>query len=54
MIINDDSSVISEQSFLLIDDARGIIYDRHMYTSHRCKPIEGSTEKVNKNGFVVE
>ncbi len=29
-IVNDDSSVISEQSFQLIDDARGIIYDRRM------------------------
>ncbi len=27
MIVNDDSSVISEQSFKLIDDARGVIYD---------------------------
>jgi len=26
-IVNDDSSVISEQSFQLIDDARGVIYN---------------------------
>ncbi len=31
MIVNDDSSVVSEQSFELIDDARGVIYDRHMF-----------------------
>jgi hypothetical protein len=30
-IVNDDSSIVSEQSFLLIDDARGVIYDRHMF-----------------------
>ncbi len=30
-IVNDDSSVVSEQSFLLIDDTRGIIYDRRMF-----------------------
>jgi hypothetical protein len=30
-IVNDDSSVVSEQSFQLIDDARGVIYDRHMF-----------------------
>ncbi len=31
MIVNDDSSGVSEQSFLLIDDTRGVIYDRHMF-----------------------
>jgi hypothetical protein len=30
-IVNDDYSVVSEQSFLLIDDARGVIYDRRMF-----------------------
>ncbi len=30
-IVNDDSSIVSEQSFQLIDDARGIIYDRRMF-----------------------
>jgi hypothetical protein len=30
-IVNDDSSVITEQNFYLIDDARGIIYDRRMF-----------------------
>ncbi len=30
-IINDDSSVVSEQSFWLIVNARGVIYDRHMF-----------------------
>jgi hypothetical protein len=30
-IVNDESSVVSEQSFQLIDDARGVIYDRHMF-----------------------
>jgi hypothetical protein len=30
-IVNDDSSVIIKWSFKLIDAARGIIYDRHMF-----------------------
>ncbi len=31
VIVNDDSSIMSEQSFYLIDDARGVIYDRCMF-----------------------
>jgi hypothetical protein len=30
-IVNDDCSVVSGQSFWLIDDARGVIYDHHMF-----------------------
>jgi len=30
-IVNDDSSIVSEQTFDLIDDARGVIYDCHMF-----------------------
>ncbi len=30
-IVNDDSSVVSEQSVYLIDDARGVIYDLRMF-----------------------
>ncbi len=30
-IVNDDSSVVSGQSFKLIDDAGGVIYDRHSF-----------------------
>jgi hypothetical protein len=30
-IVNDDSSIVSEQSFQLVDDARGVIYDRYMF-----------------------
>ncbi len=30
-ILNDDSSVIIKWSFKLIDAARGIIYDLHMF-----------------------
>ncbi len=30
-IVNDDSSIFSKQSFQLIDDARGVIYDRRMF-----------------------
>jgi hypothetical protein len=31
MIVNDNSSVVSEQSLQLIDYARGAIYDRRMF-----------------------
>ncbi len=31
MIVNDDSSAVSVQSFELIDDARGLIYTRRMF-----------------------
>jgi len=30
-IINDDSSIIIKWSSKLIDAARGVIYDRHMF-----------------------
>ncbi len=30
-IINDDSSIVNKLETLLIDDARVIIYDRHMF-----------------------
>ncbi len=40
-IQNDDSSIVSEQSFKLIDDARGVIYDRSMF-------IIQATEEVHK------
>ncbi len=30
-IVNDDSSIVSERSFKLIDDPRVIIYDRHRF-----------------------
>ncbi len=30
-IVNDDSSIISEQSFKLIDDPRGVIYNCGMF-----------------------
>jgi hypothetical protein len=29
-IVNDDSSIVSEQSFKLIDNARGVIYYKNM------------------------
>jgi hypothetical protein len=45
MIANDDSSVVSEQSFQLIDDARGVIYDRRMF-------IIQATEMGNLSDFV--
>jgi hypothetical protein len=31
MIMNDNSSVVGEQSFQLIDNTRCIIYDRRMF-----------------------
>jgi hypothetical protein len=46
MIVNDNSSVVSEQSFLLIDDARGLIYDRHLF-------IIQATGLQNKQYFLI-
>jgi hypothetical protein len=31
MIVNDDSRVINKLEASLTDDARGVIYDRHMF-----------------------
>jgi hypothetical protein len=31
MIVNDDSSIVIKLSFKLLDAARGIIYDHHMF-----------------------
>ncbi len=31
MIVNDDSSIVNKLETSLIDDARVIIYDRHMF-----------------------
>jgi hypothetical protein len=30
-IVSDDSSVVNKLEALLTDDARGVIYDRHMF-----------------------
>ncbi len=38
MIVNDDSSVVSEQRFYLIDDTRGAIYDRRMFIIQATDP----------------
>jgi hypothetical protein len=43
-IVNDDSSVISEQSLQLIENARGIIYDCHMFI---IQPKVLKTSKIN-------
>ncbi len=32
MILDDDSSIVNKLEISLIDDARVIIYDRHMFT----------------------
>ncbi len=36
-IVNDDSSVNNKLETSLIDDARGIIYDRHMFIVQKSK-----------------
>jgi hypothetical protein len=33
-IVNNDSSVVNKLEDLLTDDARGVIYDRHMLIIH--------------------
>ncbi len=41
MIVNDDASIIIKWSFKLIDAARGVIYDPHMFivqaTGYKCE-----------------
>ncbi len=44
-IVNDDSSIISVLSFFLIDDARGIIYDRHMFIIEATRAYQVEHEK---------
>ncbi len=45
-IVNDDSSVVSEQSFKLIDDDRGVIYDGPMF-------IIQATSVVNRSLWIT-
>jgi hypothetical protein len=45
MIINDDSSIIIKWSFKLIDAARGIIYDCHMFILQAPGLYIGNNEK---------
>ncbi len=39
-IVNDDSGVIIKWSFKLIDAARGVIYDHHMFIVQATDPFE--------------
>jgi hypothetical protein len=43
-IINDESNAVSEQSFQLIDNAKGVIYDRRMFIIQ----VTGLKTKVSK------
>ncbi len=47
-IVNDDSSIFSEQSFQLIDDARGVIYNRRMFII-QATGLESSANKDFQN-----
>jgi hypothetical protein len=40
MIVNDDSSVVNKLETLLIDDARVIIYDHHMFVVQATEQIK--------------
>ncbi len=42
-IVNDNSSIISEQSFQLIDDSSGVIYDHRMFII-QSSGLEGTAE----------
>jgi hypothetical protein len=39
-IINDDSIVVSDRSFKLIDDPRVVIYDRHRFIIQATEPTK--------------
>jgi len=43
-IVTDNSSILSEQSFELIDNARGIIYDRQMFIKQATGAVLRLTE----------
>jgi hypothetical protein len=40
MIINDNSSVLNKLETSLIDDARVVIYDRHMFIAQATDEID--------------
>jgi hypothetical protein len=46
MIVNDDSSIINQLGASLVDDARVIIYERHMF-------IVQATEFQNPRSFGI-
>jgi hypothetical protein len=56
MIIIDDSSIGSEQSVWLIDDARGVIYDHRMFIiqatgRQSCPEKNGLARKMDLTNF---
>jgi len=46
-ILNDDSSIISEQSFQIIDDTIGVIYDRRMFIIQATVSLIGLVQLIN-------
>jgi len=54
MIVNGDSSIVNKLETSVIDDARVVIYDRHMFivqasSSHCLKTFFSSSLTVNQN-----
>ena len=45
-IVNDDSSVVIKWSFKLIDAARGVIYDRHMFIVQATELTQNEWENI--------
>ncbi len=45
-ILNDDSSIISEQSFQIIDDTIGVIYDRRMFIIQATVSLIGLVQQI--------
>jgi hypothetical protein len=48
MIVNDDSSVITKLETSLTDDARVVIYDRHMFIVHATECSQSRGTKVQQ------
>jgi predicted metalloprotease with PDZ domain len=46
-IVNYASSIVSEQSFQLIDDGRVVIYDRHVFIVQAAGNIFGGLQNYN-------
>jgi len=47
-IVNDDSSIVNKWSYKLIDAARGVIYDRHMFI------VQATGFALNRTYFVLD
>jgi hypothetical protein len=57
MIVNDDSTIVNKLETSLIDDARVVNYDRHMFIAQATELSYWYKEKTcvqNKSKFITE